>query len=69
MIGQRHEIARLQSDFYRDSYYKVLNWLMFEIVVMLLLIVSIIYHVLVHPPQHFYASALGGQVMTLTPGR
>lgn len=69
MIGRRHEIARLQSDFYRDWYYKVLNWLIFEIIVMLVLTVFIILHVLIHPPQHYYAAALGGQVVALTPHR
>jgi hypothetical protein len=67
MIGERHTIARLQSDFYRDSYYKVMNGLFIEIVIMLILILAIIYHIIIHPPQHFYASTLEGRILTLTP--
>jgi hypothetical protein len=69
MIGQRHQLARLQSDFYRDCFYKALNWLIIEIVIMLILTACIIYHVVVHPAQHYYAAALGGQLMALVPSK
>jgi hypothetical protein len=69
MIGDRETIARLQSDFYRDSYYRIINWLYFEIVIMLLLIIAIIYHIIVHPEQHYYATTTQGQLLALHPGR
>ncbi len=69
MIGERHTIARLQSDFYRDSYHKVLNGVFIEIFVLLILILAILYHIIVHPPQPFYASTLEGQILTLTPAK
>jgi hypothetical protein len=69
MIGERHSNARLQSDFYRDSYYKAMNGVFLEIFIMLVLILSIIYHIIVHPPQPFYASTLEGQILTLTPAK
>jgi hypothetical protein len=69
MIGQRHELARLQSDFYRDCYYKIMNLIYLEIFIMLILIVVIIYHILVHPKQEFYASTLEGRILTLNAGK
>jgi hypothetical protein len=69
MIGQRHELARLQSIFYRDYYYKALRWVYVEIFIMFILITAIIYHIVVHPVQHFYASTLEGRILTLHPGK
>jgi hypothetical protein len=69
MIGDRETIARLQSDFYRDSYYRIINWLFFEIIIMLLLISAIIYHIIVHPVQHYYATTSQGMLLPLHPSQ
>ena len=69
MIGDRETIARLQSDFYRDSYYRIINWLFFEIIIMLLLISAIIYHIIVHPVQHYYATTNQGMLLPLHPSK
>ncbi len=65
MLGQRHEIARLQSDFYRDSYYKALRMLMVTMVIILLLIAAIIYVVIFQPPPRYYATTTTGQIIPM----
>jgi hypothetical protein len=67
MIGDRHETARMQSDFYRNNYYRVLRLLLFSTGVMLSLILAIIYFVLVVPPTPYYAMTTTGQIITLHP--
>jgi intracellular multiplication protein IcmL len=67
MIGNRHEIARFQSDFYRDSYHKMLIALLLSIVVMLGLIAAIIYVVFTQPKPQYYATTTSGQIIPMTP--
>ena len=67
MIGDKEQIARLQSDFYRDSYYKVIKWFYIEAVIMILLILAILYHIIIHPEQRFYATTTNGQLIHLKP--
>jgi hypothetical protein len=67
MIGQRHELARLQSDFYRDKYRRVLRALFISICIMILLIGIIIYQVLFIAPPEFYATTTGGQIIPMVP--
>lgn len=68
MIANRHEVPRLQSIFYRDSYHKVLNWLLVEACIMLGLIIAILYVVFFEPTPHFYVTTSSGQIMSLPPG-
>jgi len=65
MIGHRHEIARLQSDFYRDQYRKILRWLMGAVLIMLVLILMIIYLILFTPQQHYYANTTDGKILAM----
>lgn len=65
MIGHRYEIARFQSDFYRNNYRKILAALIFSIVVMLGLIAAIIYIVLKQPQSHYYATTTSGQIIPM----
>ena len=65
MLGRRSDNARLQSDFYRDQYRKMLRWLIIAIVIMLLLIGIIIYKVLVHPDQQYYANTSEGKILLM----
>ena len=46
MLGARHEIARLQSDFYRDQFRKVLRWLVYSTVIIFVLMAIIFYLIL-----------------------
>lgn len=65
MIANRSEIARLQSDFYRDQFRKVVRWIMVSVVLMLLLIVAIIYCILVQPSQEYYANTTEGRIIPM----
>lgn len=66
MIGTRLEQARLQSDFYRDCYYKMLRLLIIEIVIMILLIGAIMYVILFESKPPFYATTTTGQIIHLS---
>ncbi len=65
MIGARHEIARLQSDFYRDQFRKILHWLMMSLIIIFLLIGAIIYKILDRPPQGYYANTTNGKILPM----
>jgi hypothetical protein len=65
MIGQRHELARLQSDFYRDNYYKMLRAVLVSVIIIFLLIVAIIYFVLFNNPPQYYGTATTGQIIPM----
>jgi hypothetical protein len=67
MIGKKNEIARMQSDFYRDAYKKILSWLLAEVVIMLMLIAVIIYYVFFPAPPQYYATSSAGQLIALAP--
>lgn len=67
MLGRPNEIARMQSDFYRAKYHRILRWLNVSIVVMIALIAAIIYFVFVEPPTQYYASTTTGQVIRMEP--
>lgn len=66
MIGPRHEIARLQSDFYRDQFRKLLRWLIIAISLIFLLLFIIIYLILFQQPQKYYANTVDGKIIQLT---
>lgn len=68
MLGQRHEIARLQSDFYRDQFRKMLRWLTASIFIIFVLIAIIIYLLLFQPVQKYYANTVEGRILAM-PGR
>jgi hypothetical protein len=67
MIGDRHEIPRFQSDFYRDNYRKMVRWIFTSVLIMLFLILAIIYFELFVPSTKYYASTVTGQLIELTP--
>ena len=67
MIGHRHILARMQSDFYRDAYRRSLIALLLSIFVMLCLIVAIIYTILHQPKAGYYASTTSGRIIPMVP--
>lgn len=67
MLGNRHEIAWLQSDFYRDQYHRILRWLMAALLIIFLLIATIIYLILFQPPQKYYANTTDGKIIDMPP--
>lgn len=65
MIGNRQEIARMQSDFYRDKYYNTLRALLASVCFIVLFICFIIYLVLFRDPPQYYATTVEGQIIPL----
>ena len=65
MIGRRHEIPRLQSDFYRDGYRKTLRYLIYCVVLMYILLAVIIYYTLSQPKQYYYANTTDGSILPM----
>lgn len=65
MIGRRHEIAWLQSGFYRDSYHRILLGLFISVSVMVVLICAILYYVVVNPPARYYATTTDGKIIQM----
>lgn len=65
MIANRNEIARLQSDFYRDQFRKVVGWLIAAVILMFILIFTIIYFVLFQPSQSYYANTSEGRILDM----
>jgi len=67
MIGKRHELARLQSDFYYHQYHKMLRWVNIVSCIILLLVLGIIYY-LFHPAMpSYYATTTTGQIIAMVP--
>lgn len=65
MLGQRHEIARLQSDFYRDQFRKILRWLFIAAFTILILVCAIIYMIVFHPADRYYANTVDGIILPM----
>lgn len=65
--SHKHEVARLQSDFYRNQYYKILTGLIISGLIILLLIALIIYHLLFTQPATYYASTTTGRILPMMP--
>ncbi len=65
MIAPRHELARLQSDFYRDQFRKILRWTIGAVVIILFLIAIIIYLLLAQPTQRFYGNTTEGKILAM----
>lgn len=70
MLGSRHEIARLQSDFYRDQFRKILRWLAITVVIIFLLLAVILYDIFLYKPVvNYYANTIGGKILDMPPPR
>lgn len=69
MLGTRQEIARLQSDFYRDKYRSTLHKLLFSVCLIVVLIGVIIYLVLFRAPPQYYATTTEGQIIPMIVAR
>ncbi len=65
MISRRGDNARLQSDFYRDQFRRMLRWLMASMMLMILLVLAIIYSILIQPHQDYYANTSEGRIMNM----
>lgn len=65
MLSERRDNARLQSDFYRDQFRKMLRLLIVCIGIMFILIAAIIYFILFQPAPDFYANTTEGKILKM----
>lgn len=65
MLAPRNQIARLQSDFYRDQFRRMLRWLIVSTFIMFVLIAGIIYLLLFQAPQKYYANTTEGKILAM----
>lgn len=65
MLGPRHEIARLQSDFYRDQFRKILRWLVMAVAIIFILLALVVYKILFQPAVSYYANTLDGKILDM----
>lgn len=69
MLTSREANARLQSDFFRDQFRKVLRWLFYSLALMVVLIGVIVYFILVEPNQAYYANTQEGNIFPMPGGQ
>jgi intracellular multiplication protein IcmL len=65
MLGRRQQIARLQSDFYRDQFRRMVRWLMGSLIIIFILVMMIIYFLIVEPSSKYYANTPEGQIVPM----
>jgi hypothetical protein len=67
MIGRKDELARLQSDVYRDSYHKILRKIIVSVFIILCLVLAILYFIIFATSPKFYGTATSGQIIPMVP--
>ena len=65
MLGDRENIARSHSDFYRDKYYSTLRKLLISTGLIVVLICAMIYLILFRTPPQYYATTTEGQIIPM----
>jgi hypothetical protein len=65
MQGRGDQIARLRSDFYRDKFRKLLNWLFGCIFIIFILIASILYLIYFEPSRQYYGNTTDGKILSM----
>ena len=65
MLGRRQQNARLQSDFYRDQFHKMLNWLIISVIIMFILLATVFYLILFKPSVAYYANTTDGKILDM----
>lgn len=65
MQAHRHEIARMQSDFYRDQFRKTLRKMVRLIVVIFVLIAAIAYLIFTQTAPAYYANTTDGMILAM----
>lgn len=65
MLGRRHEIAWLQSDFFRDQFRKMITWLIMSIVIIFMLLATVMYLIFSKPAPTYYANTTSGKMLNM----
>lgn len=65
MLAHRHQIAHLQSNFYRAQFYRMMRYLMYSLISSLIFIFLTIYIVLTQAPPSYLANTMDGQILNM----
>lgn len=65
MRGRGHQVAHLQSDFYRYKFRKILNWLFVCVFVIFTQIAVILYLIYFAPAQQYYGNTTDGKILLM----
>lgn len=65
MLGRRHENARLQSDFYRDQFRRMVRWLLLSVLIMFILLAAVFYLILFKSTTNYYANTTSGIILDM----
>ena len=66
MKARKIQIARLQSDFYRDQFRKLLNRLFIAIAIIFIQILTILYFIYFEPSRQYYGNTTDGKIIPLS---
>jgi membrane-anchored glycerophosphoryl diester phosphodiesterase (GDPDase) len=66
MNPEQRDNPKFQSDFYRDSFHKLLILVILEVFVIVGLLLAITWFILFQPGSHFYATTTGGNILPLS---
>jgi hypothetical protein len=66
MLGHRHELAHLQSDFYYRVFHKFLRLIIAELIIIMALIMVIAYYVYFPVSPVYYATTPEGRVLFIS---
>lgn len=69
MIAERRKIAKFQSNFYCESYHKILRWFIVSVIIIWLLIAALIWKIAFHPTFRYYAVTSEGKIIPMQPVR
>lgn len=65
MRGPRHESARLQSDFFRVQFHKMMRWLLVSLFILFILLSATIYLIFFQPKVSYYANTIDGKILNM----
>ena len=65
MLANREQTARLQSDFYRNQFRKILRWLIVSVFIIFVLIAAIIYFILFEVDKGYSANTSEGKILPM----
>lgn len=65
MQGSRIQIARLQSNFYREQFHKLMRWLFVFTIIIFALIATILYFIFFEPTRQYYGNTVDGKILTM----
>lgn len=65
MLSQTLTMLKSRKNFYRDCYYRVLNFLLFSFVLIFFLLLLLIFFIINRPDPQYYATSMSGEIREL----